>query len=180
MFCPNKCQLNIALLIAMRMLFYQCVCSRCSCHLKMVGFSHAFMSKGAAGARRIIKSLMIAGCCLGSDPELSSVNRVWKMIICDLKRTAHMNIHARYVSESMHVFYYWLTRPINQRRNWIWSPAWPCLCECSLCLSGNHRKKRWEEDIAKSIKTDSMNKCLLFIAPSSVGPREYPIKLASG
>lgn len=123
---------------------------------------------------------MIAGCCLGSDPGLSSVNRVWKMIVCDLKRTANVNIHARYVSEGMHVFYYWLKRPINQRRNWIWSPACPCLCECSLCLCGNHRKKRWGENIAKSIKIDSMNKYLVFIAPSSVGPREYPIKLASG
>lgn len=54
-------------------------------------------------------------CWLGSDPGLSSVNRMWKIIVRDLKRTANVNVHVRYMSEGMHMFHYWPSRLVSQR-----------------------------------------------------------------
>lgn len=159
----------------MRTLFYQCVSSRCSCQLNTVVSSHPFISKRASRAKRMLKGLRTAEYWLGSDPGLSSVKRMWEILVCGLKRTASVNVHVRYVSES-----YWPSRLISQRGRIESGHLHIHAYVSSLYLHGNHGRKKWGGSIAKSIKIDGMNRDLVFTEPSSIRHRKYPVKLAFG
>ena len=148
MFCPSKWQHNITLLIVMTTSFYQCACSRCSCHLNIVVCSPPFMSKRAPKSTRMIKGLRTAGCWLGSDPGLAQWIGCGKLLYMTWKGLQMRVYREEWGHAHVSLLIFQTDQP--ETRNWIRPPVCPCLRECGLCLHGIHGSKRSQASTAKS------------------------------